>query len=43
MAPNKREELIFRAKDLQKEGKSQRDISKELEIGLGTVNKYLKS
>lgn len=43
LAPNKKEELIFRAKDLQKEGMSQREIAHELQIGLGTVNKYLKA
>jgi archaellum biogenesis ATPase FlaH len=43
LGPNQKEELIFRAKDLQKEGKSQRQIAEELEIGLGTVNKYLKT
>lgn len=43
MGPNQKEELIFRAKDLQKEGKNQRQIAEELQIGLGTVNKYLKT
>jgi RecA-family ATPase len=42
LAPNQKEEQIFRAKDLQREGKSQREIRDELGIGLGTVNKYLK-
>lgn len=42
LAPNQKEELVFRAKELQKEGKSQRQIAEELQIGLGTVNKYLK-
>lgn len=40
--PSQRDELIFRAKDLNKEGKTQREIADELDIGLGTVNKYLK-
>lgn len=43
LAPNQKEELIFRAKDLQKEGKTQREIAEELQLGLGTVNKYLKA
>jgi RecA-family ATPase len=43
LAPNQKEELVFRAKDLQKEGKSQRQIAEELQMGLGTVNKYLKA
>ena len=42
LAPNQKEELVFRAKDLNKEGKTQRQIADELGIGLGTVNKYLK-
>jgi len=42
LAPNQKEELIFRAKDLEKDGKTQRQISEELGLGLGTVNKYLK-
>lgn len=37
-----KETLIANAKDLCKRGKSQREISIELGIGLGTVNKYLK-
>lgn len=43
LAPNQTEELVFRAKDLQKEGKTQREIAEELQLGLGTVNKYLKA
>ncbi|MEX0686789.1 MAG: AAA family ATPase [Balneolales bacterium] len=38
-----RESNIANAKELSKKGKSQRDISKELGISLGAVNKYLKS
>jgi DNA-binding NarL/FixJ family response regulator len=40
---NQKEELIFRAKDLEKEGKTQRQIAQELDLGLRTVNKYLKA
>ena len=43
LAANEQQENIFRAKDLQKEGKTQREIAEELQIGLGTVNKYLKT
>jgi len=43
LGPNQAEELVFRAKDLKNEGKTQREIAKELNIGLGTVNKYLKA
>lgn len=43
LAPSQRDELIIRAKDLQKEGKTQREIAEILDIGLGTVNKYLKA
>lgn len=35
--------MITTAKRLSAEGKSQRDIAFELSIGLGTVNKYLRS
>jgi RecA-family ATPase len=42
LAPNQKEELVFRAKDLEKEGKTQREISEELGLALGTVNKYLR-
>ena len=35
--------LIEKAKELNNKGISQREISKQLCIGLGTVNKYLKS
>jgi RecA-family ATPase len=42
LGSNQQEELVFKAKELQKEGKSQREISSQLEIALGTVNKYLK-
>lgn len=38
-----KEALIEKAKELSREGKSQRDIAKELGISLGTVNKYLRS
>ena len=41
-SPNEKEELIFKVKELLEEGKSQRAIAEELEIGLGTVNKYKK-
>jgi RecA-family ATPase len=41
-SPEKREQLIEQAKLLRSQGKSQRDISGELGIGLGTVNNYLK-
>lgn len=34
--------LIQRAKELQEEGKTQREIAEELGISLGAVNKYLK-
>ena len=37
-----RESLIEQAKQLSKKNYSQRDISKELGISLGAVNKYLK-
>ncbi|HEY6142519.1 MAG TPA: AAA family ATPase [Flavobacterium sp.] len=37
-----KENIIERVKELSFQKKSQRDISKELGIGLGTVNKYLK-
>lgn len=37
-----RETLIERAKELSEKGYSQRNISKELGISLGAVNKYLK-
>ena len=37
-----RDELIELAKELSDSGKSQREISKELNISLGAVNKYLK-
>lgn len=43
LAPNQTEENVFRAKDLQKEGRTQRQIAEELQLGLGTVNKYLKA
>ena len=37
-----RESLVEQAKELSEKGHSQRSISKELSISLGTVNKYLK-
>lgn len=37
-----RESLIEQVKELSEKGHSQRSISKELSISLGTVNKYLK-
>ncbi len=37
-----RETLIQQAKELSEKGYSQREISKELSISLGAVNKYLK-
>lgn len=37
-----RESLIEKAKELSKIGNSQREISKELGISVGSVNKYLK-
>jgi len=39
---NDRDNLIQQAKQLQKEGHSQRQISAKLSISLGAVNKYLK-
>ena len=39
---NDRSAIIERAKELSKEGMTQRVISKELSISLGAVNKYLK-
>ena len=38
-----RESNIFRAKELNEKGMSQRQIAKELSIALGTVNKYINS
>lgn len=43
MSQNNRTELIDQAKQLQTEGKSQRDIASELNISLGAVNKYVNS
>ena len=37
-----REALIERAKELSVQGKSQREIAKELGVSPGTVNNYLK-
>lgn len=37
-----RDALIERAKELNRQGKSQRDIAKELRISVGSVNAYLK-
>jgi len=34
--------MVEQSKELQKIGKSQREIAKELVISLGAVNKYLK-
>ena len=34
--------MIERAKELSAQGKSQRDIAKELGVSPGTVNNYLK-
>lgn len=39
----RREQLVEQAKELSVQGKSQRDIAKQLNIGLGTVNNYLKA
>ena len=36
-----REHLIAQAKEMSNQGRSQRDIAKELGIGLGTVHKYI--
>lgn len=41
-SPEQRERLIEQVKGLAEEGKSQREISKQLEISLGSVNSYLK-
>ena len=40
---NAREELINKTKELSGNGRSQREISRELGISLGAVNKYLKT
>jgi archaellum biogenesis ATPase FlaH len=37
-----RDELMVRAHELRAEGKTQREIAKEMKISLGAVNKYLK-
>ena len=37
-----RKDIIEKVKELQKQGKTQRDISQELGISLGAVNKYSK-
>lgn len=37
-----KEDIKLQAKELAKHGKSQREIAKELGIGVSTVNKYLK-
>lgn len=42
MTATDRDDLIEQVKELSSQGKSQRDISKQLRIGLGSVNKYLK-
>jgi|GEM_PF-747851 len=38
-----KQEIILKAKELSTQGKSQREISKELAISVGAVNKYLKT
>lgn len=38
-----REALIAKVKDLSTEGKKQREIARQLDISVGTVNKYLRS
>jgi archaellum biogenesis ATPase FlaH len=42
LTDNARDELIDRARQLRADGKTQREIAKEMEISLGAVNKYLK-
>ena len=42
MTATDRDDLIEQVKELSSQGKSQREISKQLGIGLGSVNKYLK-
>lgn len=39
---SERDELIETVKELNQQGKSQREISRELNISVGAVNKYLK-
>lgn len=41
-SPEQREHLIEQARELSVQGKSQREIAKTLNVGLGTVNGYLK-
>jgi hypothetical protein len=41
-SPEQREHLIEQVSELSASGKSQRNIAKQLNIGLGTVNNYLK-
>lgn len=40
-SPEHREHLVEQVKELASSGKSQREIAKQLNIGLGTVNNYL--
>lgn len=40
---NDKAELINKAKDLSAQGRTQREIAKELSLSLGAVNKYLKT
>ena len=42
MTATDRDDLIEQVKELSSQGKSQREISKQLGIGLGSVNKYRK-
>jgi hypothetical protein len=42
-SPEQREQLIEQVKELSVQGKSQREISKQLNISLGSVNGYLKN
>lgn len=41
-SPVQREQVVEQVKELAKAGATQRDIAKQLNIGLGTVNNYLK-
>jgi hypothetical protein len=42
LADSARDQLIERAHELRGDGKTQREIAKEMKISLGAVNKYLK-
>ena len=42
-SPEQREHLTEQVKELSVQGKSQRDIAKQLNLALGTVNSYLRS